>query len=155
MVQGDTGLKRTPQGKSCGSLLPEQFFLRRSLAPRGFQHREQGKTRFIGITAIGETAALHQVIASGAFDSAQVPYNALNPSPAADLPANYPAQDYDRLMERAVKAGMGTIGIRVLAGGALSGSEERHPLNVQSVEPIGSATGSPAPIAAAIGSSMR
>ena len=33
---------------------------------------------------------------------------------------------------------MGTIGIRVLAGGALSGREERHPLGMQAVEPIGS-----------------
>ena len=33
---------------------------------------------------------------------------------------------------------MGTVGIRVLAGGALSGSTERHPLAMASVEPIGS-----------------
>ena len=42
--------------------------------------RAQGKTRFIGFTAIGETEALLALIASGAFDTAQVPYNALNPS---------------------------------------------------------------------------
>lgn len=33
---------------------------------------------------------------------------------------------------------MGTIGIRVLAGGALSGSETRHPIGVASVGPIAS-----------------
>jgi aryl-alcohol dehydrogenase-like predicted oxidoreductase len=40
--------------------------------------RQQGKTRFLGITAVGHTAALHQVIDSRAFDSAQVVYNMLN-----------------------------------------------------------------------------
>ncbi len=100
--------------------------------------REQGKTRFIGFTAIGETAALHRLVASGAFDTAQVPYNALNPSAGAALPDRYPAQDYGRLLDRTRQADMGTIGIRVLAGGALSGREERHPLGLAVVEPIGS-----------------
>ena len=100
--------------------------------------RDQGKTRFLGLTAIGDTAALHRVVNSRAFDVAQVPYNALNPSPGEALPKDYPAQDYGRLLERTQAAGMGTIGIRVLAGGALSGREERHPLGMQAVEPIGS-----------------
>src|SRR6185503_16711131 len=42
--------------------------------------RQQGKLRHLGITAVGDTAALHQVIDSNAFDSAQVAYNMLNPS---------------------------------------------------------------------------
>jgi L-galactose dehydrogenase/L-glyceraldehyde 3-phosphate reductase len=100
--------------------------------------REQGKTRHIGFTAIGETAALHRVIASGAFDTAQVPYNALNPSPGEAVPDAYPAQDFDRILDRTADAGVGTIGIRVLAGGALSGSEARNPLGAAVVEPIGS-----------------
>ncbi len=100
--------------------------------------RQQGKTRFIGFTAIGETAALHRLIASDAFDTAQVPYNALNPSPGEAILAAYPAHDYDRILNQAKESGVGTIGIRVLAGGALSGREERHPLGAAVVEPIGS-----------------
>ncbi len=100
--------------------------------------QQQGKARFIGFTAIGETAALHRLIGSGAFDSAQVPFNALNPSAGEALPAAYPAQDYDRIFDRAADSGVGTIGIRVLAGGALSGREERNPLGIAVVEPIGS-----------------
>src|SRR5436190_6474616 len=50
--------------------------------------RQQGKTRFLGLTAIGDTAALHQVIDTRAFDSAQAVYNLLNPSAAAALPTN-------------------------------------------------------------------
>jgi aryl-alcohol dehydrogenase-like predicted oxidoreductase len=101
--------------------------------------RQQGKIRFLGLTAIGETPALHQVIDARVFDSAQVVYNMLNPSAAADLPANYPAQDYERLFDRTKAAGVGVIGIRVLAGGALSGSAERHPIASPPPEPIGSA----------------
>src|SRR5262249_38191521 len=101
--------------------------------------RQQGKTRFLGLTAIGDTAALHQVIDARAFDSAQVVYNMLNPSAAAALPANYPAQDYKRLLDHTVAAGVGVVGIRVLAGGALSGSTERHPIASPPPEPIGSA----------------
>jgi L-galactose dehydrogenase/L-glyceraldehyde 3-phosphate reductase len=101
--------------------------------------RQQGKTRFLGLTAVGDTAALHQVIDSGAFDSAQVAYNMLNPSAAAGLPTNYPAQDYGRLFDHAKAAGVGVVGIRVLAGGALSGSSERHPIASPPPEPIGSA----------------
>lgn len=100
--------------------------------------RSAGKTRFLGFTAIGDTPALQRLIDSRAFDGAQVPYNALNPSAGAALPQRYPAQDYGRLLERAQAAGVGTIGIRVLAGGALSGREERHPLGMAVVEPIGS-----------------
>ncbi len=101
--------------------------------------RRQGKIRFLGITALGDTAALHQVIDTNAFDSAQVVYNMLNPSAGEELPANYPAQDYGRLFDHTRAAGVGVVGIRVLAGGALSGSAERHPIAGAAPEPIGSA----------------
>jgi aryl-alcohol dehydrogenase-like predicted oxidoreductase len=101
--------------------------------------RQQGKIRFLGITALGDTAALHQVIDANALDSAQVVYNMLNPSAGETLPQNYPAQDYRRLFDHTKKAGVGVVGIRVLAGGALSGSAERHPIAGPAPEPIGSA----------------
>ena len=100
--------------------------------------RRQGKTRFIGITAIGDAAALREVVTSGAIDTAQVPYNLLNPSGAAALPPGFPAHDFGRLMQHAQGAGVGVIGIRVLAGGALSGAIERHPIGAPSVAPIAS-----------------
>jgi L-galactose dehydrogenase/L-glyceraldehyde 3-phosphate reductase len=111
--------------------------------------RQQGKTRFLGLTAIGDTRALHQVIDAGGFDSAQVVYNMLNPSAAEALPENYPAQDYGRLFDHTKAAGTGVIGIRVLAGGALSGSAERHPIASPPPEPIGSAMSYDADIARA------
>jgi aryl-alcohol dehydrogenase-like predicted oxidoreductase len=101
--------------------------------------RQQGKIRFLGLTGVGDTTALNQVIDAGAFDSAQVVYNMLNPSAAVELPANYPAQDYARSFDHTSKAGVGVVGIRVLAGGALSGSAERHAIAGPAPEPIGSA----------------
>lgn len=101
--------------------------------------RKAGKTRFLGITAIGDTNALHTVIDAQVFDSAQVSYNMLNASAATDLPPHYPAQDYGRLFDHTQKAGVGVVGIRVLAAGALSGSAERHPTASAPPEPIGSA----------------
>ena len=111
--------------------------------------RQQGKTRFLGLTAIGDTTALHQVIDAGVFDSAQVVYNMLNPSAATELPPNYPAQDYGRLFDHTRQTSVGVIGIRVLAGGALSGSTERHPIASPPPEPIGSAMSYEADVARA------
>ena len=100
--------------------------------------QEQGKVRCFGVTASGETGALHRAIASGAVDTAQAVFNLLNPSGAYEVPPGFPAQDYDRLLTLAQEQGVGTIGIRVLAGGALSGQVARHPTAIPSVAPIAS-----------------
>jgi aryl-alcohol dehydrogenase-like predicted oxidoreductase len=100
--------------------------------------RSEGKMRFLGMTSLGDTTALHQVINSGIFDSAQIVFNMLNPSAAASLPDHYPAQDYGRVFDRAQATRTGVVGIRVLAGGALSGSADRHPIAGAPPTPIGS-----------------
>jgi aryl-alcohol dehydrogenase-like predicted oxidoreductase len=111
--------------------------------------RRNGKTRFLGLTAVGDTAALHRLIDARVFDSAQVVYNMLNPSVATALPPNYPAQDFAKLFDHTREAGVGVIGIRVLAGGALSGSPERHPIASPPPVPIASATSYEADLARA------
>jgi aryl-alcohol dehydrogenase-like predicted oxidoreductase len=113
--------------------------VRNEVVPAFEALRAAGKTRFLGITAVGETAALHQIIDTGLLDSAQVSYNMLNASAATALPPDYPAQDYGRLFDHTQKAGVGVVGIRVLAAGALSGVAERHPVASAPPEPIGSA----------------
>jgi aryl-alcohol dehydrogenase-like predicted oxidoreductase len=100
--------------------------------------REQGKTRFCGITAVGDTPALHEVVDACAFDTAQISYNLLNPSAGTAVASGYPAHDFGNLLAHTRTASMGVIAIRVLAAGALSGVEARHPLGSPSVEPIGS-----------------
>lgn len=100
--------------------------------------RQAGKIRFAGITALGDTAAVHAVIDAGAFDTAQVCLNILNPSAAVAVPDGFPAQDFGRLLDRARQHGVGVINIRVLAAGALSGTLQRHALAMPSVVPIAS-----------------
>ena len=135
-------------GTSGGSALSVQQVLG-DVVPAFERLRGQGKIRFLGLTALGDTAALHQVIDARVFDSAQVVYNMLNPSAAEALPQNYPAQDYGRLFDHTQAAGVGVVGIRVLAGGALSGSAERHPIAGPAPEPIGSAMSYDADVARA------
>lgn len=98
----------------------------------------QGKVRYWGINGLGETEALHQAVASGQADTIQSCYNLLNPSAGAAIPAGFPFQDYRRLIDRAAEGGMGVIAIRVLAGGALSGQLDRHPVAAAGVDPIAS-----------------
>ena len=100
--------------------------------------RREGKTRAYGITAIGDTAALRRVVDARAFDTAQVSYNMLNPSAGTSVSSGYPAHDFGSLFAHTATAAMGVIAIRVLAAGALSGVEARHPVGVPEVEPIGS-----------------
>ena len=100
--------------------------------------QQQGKIRFLGITATGETEALHRVVDARVLDTAQVSYNLLNPSPGSAVPAGFPAQDFGNLLSHTKAADMGVINIRVLAGGALSGSAERHANASPPPDPIGS-----------------
>ncbi len=100
--------------------------------------RRQGKIRFCGISAKGDTASVHRVVDAGVADTAQVIYNLLNPSAGARMKAGFPAQDFRQLLEHTRAAQVGPIIIRVLAGGALSGSGERHPLGSPKVPPMGS-----------------
>jgi aryl-alcohol dehydrogenase-like predicted oxidoreductase len=101
--------------------------------------RQQGKVGFCGITALGDTRSLHQAIDAGTIDTAQVCYNLLNPSAGTAVPAGFPAQDFGSLLGRTRERRMGVIVIRVLAGGALSGVEARHPVAVPTVDPIATA----------------
>ena len=100
--------------------------------------RRQGKTRFVGITALGDTPALHALLDAGVVDTAQVCVNLLNPTAAVTPPAGFPAHDFGRLLDRAGAAGVGTIAIRVLAAGALSGTVARHAVAMPTVAPIAS-----------------
>jgi L-galactose dehydrogenase/L-glyceraldehyde 3-phosphate reductase len=100
--------------------------------------RQQGLIRFWGLTAKGDSTALHEVVGSGRYHSAQVFCNLLNPSAAVPVPPGFPAQDFGGLATRAGERGLGVIVVRALAGGALSGSADRHPVASPAVDPIAS-----------------
>lgn len=100
--------------------------------------RQQGKIRFYGFSATGDVAALPSLLETGAFDVAQVIYNLINPS--AGGPTNFRAvgPDFGNILARAKQVSLGVVGVRILAAGALSSREERHPLGLPVVEPMGS-----------------
>lgn len=98
----------------------------------------QGKIDHYGITGLGETAALHELIDTGVLDTAQVCYNLLNPSAGHDVPDSLPAQNFGRLLDHTQEQQMGVIVIRALAAGALSGTADRHPTAMPAVSPIAS-----------------
>jgi L-galactose dehydrogenase/L-glyceraldehyde 3-phosphate reductase len=100
--------------------------------------RRAGKVGFVGMTAIGETPAVQRIVSSGAVDTAQVPFNLLNPSAGYAVPRGFPTQDLDRLLAPAHAHGVGVVVIRVLAAGALSGQLGRHPIAGSNVDPIAS-----------------
>jgi aryl-alcohol dehydrogenase-like predicted oxidoreductase len=98
--------------------------------------RKQGKIGFYGFSGTGEAAALPQLIATGAFDVFQVIYNILNAS-AGDGAFGAIGANYANALARAAEQRMGAVGIRVLAGGALSSDATRHAVSSQSVVPMG------------------
>ena len=100
--------------------------------------RDQGKVRFWGMTAVGETAALRRVIESGTLNTIQSVYNLVNPSAGISVSSGFDMPDYGNQIERAAANSMGVLVIRVLAAGALSGEPTRHPVAVPTVAPIGS-----------------
>jgi aryl-alcohol dehydrogenase-like predicted oxidoreductase len=116
------------------SFTPEQIL--NEAVPALERLRAAGKFRFFGITGLGDAAALRQVLDVGGFATAQMPYNLLNPSGIG--PARPDAPDLGGVIRHAAGADIGVMAIRILAGGALSGTEARSPLGVQNVEPIAS-----------------
>lgn len=87
--------------------------------------REQGKTRFIGFTGLGETSALHEVIESRRFDVVQAYFNIINPSAGHVVSDQFEGQNFKQLINKASEFGVGVAAIRVMAAGALGGEESR------------------------------
>ncbi len=88
--------------------------------------REQGLTRYVGLTALGDAASCKQVVDSGRFDAAQVYYNLLNPSAArATMPGRWTGQDFGGLIAACKAQGTAVMAIRVFAAGVLA-TDVRH-----------------------------
>jgi len=84
--------------------------------------RQRGRVGFFGFSGLGDTRALNDLVDSGEFHGFQCYYNLLNPSAGNPVPADFTAQDYGLILDRAGARGMGAFVIRVLASGALTGS---------------------------------
>jgi L-galactose dehydrogenase/L-glyceraldehyde 3-phosphate reductase len=93
-----------------------------------------GLVRHVGITGLGDAAVVRRAVRSGRFATVQAYFNAINPS-AGFAGVAGGGHDFGGFIDDAGTAGVGVIAIRVLAAGALSGSEERAP----NASPIGGA----------------
>lgn len=94
--------------------------------------RKDGVTRFIGITGLGEPAAVKTVIESGRFDSAQIYYNLLNPSAGRAMAGRWSGHDFGQVIETCKANDVAVMNIRVLASGVLA-TDERHGREIQIV----------------------
>ena len=136
VAQPATGPAAVSGSVSPGSVSPEEAL--GEVADALLELRSQGKIKRFGMTAVGDTSALHRIIESGALNTVQSVYNLVNPSAGSPVPPGFDMPDYGNLIGLASANGMGVLVIRVLAAGALSGEAARHPVAVPSVAPIGS-----------------
>jgi len=88
--------------------------------------KQDGLTRFIGITGMGEAERVREVLRRAELDTVQCYYNLLNDSNARPLPADSSLHDHGQLLPLAAELGLGVIGIRNLSGGALSSGLDRE-----------------------------
>lgn len=86
-----------------------------------------GKVRYWGMNAVGDTEIVHQALEAERPFAVQAVYNLLNPSGSIKVTAGFPFQDYQGVIHAAAESGIGVFVIRVLAGGALTGTADRHP----------------------------
>lgn len=87
--------------------------------------KSQGLFDYVGITALGETRSIIEVIDSGRFDTAQVYFNLINPSAALPVNPGFGAQRFDGLIRACRGQDMGVMVIRIFAAGVLA-TDERH-----------------------------
>ena len=87
--------------------------------------KQDGLTRYVGITGMGDAASVRSIMRDGSLDTVQCYYNLLNDSNARPLPAGSSLHDHGQLLPLAAELGIGVIGIRNLAAGALSDSIDR------------------------------
>jgi aryl-alcohol dehydrogenase-like predicted oxidoreductase len=112
-------------------LTPDQVLGPAGVADTFDRLKEQGLFLATGMTAAGETEAILEVIESGRFDCAQVYYNAINPSAAwSRMQKTWKSQNFSGVMAACFRQNMGTLNIRVWAGGPLASAKRPDRLAV-------------------------
>lgn len=107
------------------SVTPQQVLQAGGIADIMDGLRAQGICDWIGLTGLGDPAAVAEVVDSGRFDVAQVYYNLLNPTAMVPAGPGWSSTDFGGLLHRCAARDMGVMGIRIFAGGHLAASE-RH-----------------------------
>ena len=85
--------------------------------------KDQGFTKHVGITALGETPGIMEVIERGRIASAQVYYNLLNSSAGMKLLPTWEAYDFSGILDACEESGVAAMGIRVFSAGVIATDE--------------------------------
>jgi len=110
---------------TAGAISPEHVLGSRGAADALQRCREQGLTRHVGFTALGNAASCRKVVDSGRFDAAQVYYNLLNPSAGQAMPGSWTGHDFGQLIRACKTQATAVMAIRVFAAGVLA-TDVRH-----------------------------
>ena len=90
--------------------------------------QREGKTRFIGLSAMDHhVPTMHRLINSGEYDTVLAYYNLLNTTAQLPKPPGAEVFDNGQIIPLAKSHGMGIIGIRSHAAGALTPALDRPP----------------------------
>jgi D-threo-aldose 1-dehydrogenase len=107
--------------KPGGRVMTVEQILGRNGVAEGLERlRDKELIRHMGITAIGETASVCEVIGSKRFDSAQVYYNILNPSAGRSMPEAWTGQHMSGIVESCRNNGVAVMAIRIFAAGVIA-----------------------------------
>jgi len=85
--------------------------------------KNEGVTKNIGMTALGDTHSCIQALETDAFDTAQIYYNLLNPSAGMSMPRNWVQQDFSEIINVCKKRDIGVMNIRAFAAGILASTK--------------------------------
>jgi L-galactose dehydrogenase/L-glyceraldehyde 3-phosphate reductase len=110
------------RGDEPTSVTPNDVLGTRGIVETMNELRSEGLVVHLGLTGIGQPAALREVVRSGEFATMQVPYHLLNPSAGRTMPEGFQDANYGNIIADCAAHGMGVLAIRVLAGGALLGN---------------------------------
>jgi L-galactose dehydrogenase/L-glyceraldehyde 3-phosphate reductase len=108
------------RGDEPTSITPLDVLKRGGILEAFEELRAEGLALHLGLTGLGQAAALAEVIASGHFATMQVPYHLLNPTAGRVMPDGFPETNYGNTIATCARMKMGVLAIRVLAGGALA-----------------------------------
>ena len=107
------------------TLTPTQILEKNGVCDIMEKIKEDSRVDHIGLTALGDTKPIRDVVNTGCFDTAQIYYNLLNPTATFKEKGIWNDQDFSNLVSDCQAQNMGILGIRVFAAGLLA-TDIRH-----------------------------
>ena len=107
------------------TLTPAQILEKNGVCDIMEKIKEDSRVDHIGLTALGDTKPIRDVVNTGCFDTAQIYYNLLNPTATFKEKGIWNDQDFSNLVSDCQAQNMGILGIRIFAAGLLA-TDIRH-----------------------------